>query len=204
MELLIERISADGGSVGGGGVKGRGLEALGGLGGGSGGLGARGVARAAVLGHFWLHLFGEVLGMDIGDVEESVFADAEVDESRLDGRFNICHAAFVNVADVGFGGGALHVKFFKRAFADDGDTDFFPFHNVEEHVAASEDAVFDGELVEGIIDFDVFGEGGKSFGIGCGRGLEHGVAGGEGVGSGGDGLRGEWDEIVHGNGLNGL
>ena len=48
-------------------------------------------------------LAGEVLRVEVGDVEEAVLALAEVDERRLDGGLDVHHASLVDVADVGRG-----------------------------------------------------------------------------------------------------
>jgi hypothetical protein len=159
----------------------------------------RRIASALVLlRHARLHFFGEVLGVKVGDVEESVFADAEVDEGGLDGGLHVRHAAFVDVADVRFRARTLHIEFFKLVAADDGDADFFAFHHVDEHVTASQFAALHRLLNEGVINFDILGKrrGRTERGIIRNRNVQGGGTGHERFGTGGQRLRRELDEVI--------
>jgi len=160
--------------------------------------GRRIAAALVLLRHARLHFFGEVLRVEVGDVEESIFADAEVDEGGLDGGLHVGHAAFVDVADVRFGAGTLHVEFFELVPADDGDADFFALDDVDEHVAAGEFAALRRLLGEGIINFDILGKrrGRTERGIIGGGSMQGGCAGDERFGAGGQGLGRELDEVV--------
>ena len=70
---------------------------------------------------------------DVGDVQEAVAADREVDEGGLNGRFEIDDAAFVDVAGIAFVAVAFHVQFFQDAVLDDGDPAFLGLKNVDKH-----------------------------------------------------------------------
>ncbi len=69
----------------------------------------------------------EVGGHQVGDVEEAVAAEAEIDERGLDGRLDVGDAALVDVSNVGSGAGALHVQFVETAVLQKGDSAFFAF-----------------------------------------------------------------------------
>ncbi len=75
----------------------------------------------------------EISRHQVGDVEEPVAAQAEIDERGLDGGFDVGDAALVDVADVAGGAGALHVEFFKASVFDEGDSAFFALGDVDEH-----------------------------------------------------------------------
>src|SRR5690606_14718514 len=60
-------------------------------------LAARGLLADALGG--LVVLTGEVAGVDVGDVEEPVLFDAEVDEGGLDGGLDVGDGADVNVAN---------------------------------------------------------------------------------------------------------
>ncbi len=108
---------------------------------------------------------GEVLRVQIGDVQKAIFADAKVDECRLDGGLDVGDAALVNIADVGFRAGTLHVEFFEQATADDGDADFLAFDHVDEHIPSSWRAAR-RELFRGhLVDLDILGKRGQGGGI---------------------------------------
>ncbi len=61
--------------------------------------------------------------LDIGDVQEAVAADAEIDEGRLDARLDVDDAALVDVADVALVARAFDVEFFQDAVLDNRDAD---------------------------------------------------------------------------------
>ena len=71
--------------------------------------------------------------LDVGDVQEAIAADAEIDERRLDARLDVDDAALVDVADVAFVAGALDVQFFEDAVLEDGDAAFLGLQHVDEH-----------------------------------------------------------------------
>ena len=70
-------------------------------------------------------LAGEVLRMQIADMEEAVLAFAEVDERRLDGGFNIHDASLIDVAYVGGGVLALGEDLLKTSFLKHRDAALF-------------------------------------------------------------------------------
>ena len=75
--------------------------------------------------------------------------------------------------------------------ADDGNSDFLAFNDVNEHVAAGGPAGGRGRNGQGIIELDIFGKGRQCRGVGCGEGLQRG----HGVGCKGIGARrgrGQW------------
>ncbi len=110
---------------------------------------ARGLA-ADVLG---LAAAGEVLGLEVADVEEAVLALAEVDEGGLDGGLDVGDDALVDVADVAEGGGAFDVEFLKLGFLEHGDAALVALGHVDEH-----DLVGDGAEGLLVLDGDLFFE----------------------------------------------
>jgi hypothetical protein len=79
------------------------------------------------------HVALEVHRVDVGDVEEAVAADAEVDERRLDRRLDVDDLALIDVADVPFVGVAFDVEFFQHAVFEDRDARFLRLQDVDEH-----------------------------------------------------------------------
>src|SRR5262249_20251839 len=59
--------------------------------------------------------------LHVGDVQEPVPTDAEIDERRLDARLDVDDAALVDVADVTLVAGPLDVQLFQDAVFQDGD-----------------------------------------------------------------------------------
>ncbi len=72
-------------------------------------------------------------GIDVGDVQEAVAADAEIHERRLDARFDVDDAALVNVADVTLLAGAFDVQFFEASVFDDRDPAFLGLQDIDQH-----------------------------------------------------------------------
>ena len=60
-------------------------------------------------------------GLDVRDVEETVAADAEIDESRLDARLDVDDAALVDVADVALVAGPLDVQLLQHPVLENRD-----------------------------------------------------------------------------------
>ena len=79
-------------------------------------------------------LAGEVAGVDIGDVEEAVVLDAEIDERRLDGGLDVGDDADVDVADAADAGGPLGVELLEAAVLDYGDPALFAGDVVDDHL----------------------------------------------------------------------
>ncbi len=79
----------------------------------------------------------EVLGFDIADMEKSIPTDTEVDEGRLNARFEIDDLAFVDVSDVVVLTGSLGVELFKNSIFEDGDPTFFGLRDIDEHFPSS-------------------------------------------------------------------
>ena len=75
---------------------------------------------------------GEVLRVQIADVQEAILAFAEVDERRLDGGFHVHHAALIDVAHVGGGVLALCKDLLKASVFKDRDAALFT-RNVVDH-----------------------------------------------------------------------
>src|SRR5262249_40507777 len=72
-------------------------------------------------------------GLDVGDVEEAVAADAEVHERRLDARLDVDDPPLVDVPDVALVAGALDVQLFEDAVLQDGDAALLGLEDVDEH-----------------------------------------------------------------------
>ena len=99
-------------------------------------LDGRAVAAGHLLAHVFLDvfaLFSEVFRLHVRDVQEPVAAEPEIDERRLDRRFDVGDFAFVDVADVRGRAGAFDVELFEMAVLDEGDSAFFAFGDVDEH-----------------------------------------------------------------------
>jgi hypothetical protein len=94
----------------------------------------QGLAPSDVLEHVAL-LAGKVPRVHVGDVQEAVTVDPDVDEGRLNPRLDVDDAPFVDVADVGADAGAFHVEFLERAVFHDGDAALLSLGNVDQHVS---------------------------------------------------------------------
>ena len=66
----------------------------------------------------------EILRLDVADVQEAVAAHAEIDECRLDARFQVDDHPFVDVADVIVLAGPFNVQLFQNSVLDDRDPAF--------------------------------------------------------------------------------
>src|SRR5262249_23517698 len=71
--------------------------------------------------------------LDVGDVQEAVAADAEIDERRLDARLDVHDPALVDVAHIALMARALHGQSLEDAVLDDGDAALFGLEQVDEH-----------------------------------------------------------------------
>ena len=112
-----------------------------------------GAAAVVVAGAAWLGVEGRAPGLrrracrpgagsstgasHVGDVQEAVATDGKVDESGLDGRFEVNNPAFVDVAGEAFEAGALDVEFLQNAIFDDGDPAFLGLEDVDQHLFLS-------------------------------------------------------------------
>ncbi|MCG8615781.1 MAG: hypothetical protein MI802_06150 [Desulfobacterales bacterium] len=76
----------------------------------------------------------EVSGVEVGDVEEAVSFEPEVDEGGLDGGLDVGDASAVDVSDVYVGAGAFGVELFELSVLDDGDATFLATDVVDQHV----------------------------------------------------------------------
>ena len=74
-----------------------------------------------------------VLGLDVGDVEEAVAADREVDERGLDRRLEVDDLALVDVPGVALVAGPFDVQLLEDAVFDDGDPAFLGLEHVDQH-----------------------------------------------------------------------
>ena len=79
-------------------------------------------------------LVAVVAGLDVGDVEEAVAADGEVDEGGLDGRLDVDDPALVDVAGVALQAGPLDVELLEDAVLDDGDAALLGLEHVDQHL----------------------------------------------------------------------
>jgi uncharacterized protein YjbI with pentapeptide repeats len=93
---------------------------------------ARAVAGAEVA--LVAQVFAIVLGLDVGDVKESIAADGKVDEGGLDGRLEIDDLSLVDVSGVALVAGSLEVQFFEHAILNDGDATFLRLEDVNQHL----------------------------------------------------------------------
>jgi hypothetical protein len=74
-----------------------------------------------------------ILGLDVGDVEEAVPADREVDERGLDRRLEVDDPPLVDVPGVALVTGPLDVKLLQDAVLDDGDPALLGLEHVDQH-----------------------------------------------------------------------
>ena len=81
------------------------------------------------------HAVGEILRLQVGDVQEAVLGQAEVDERRLDARLDVGHAALVDVADVRLGAGPLDEQLLEPVLVQDGDAALLALGDVDQHDA---------------------------------------------------------------------
>ena len=83
-----------------------------------------------------LHVFaGEVARVEVGDVEEPVLFDAEIDERRLDRRFDVGDDAEVDIADARGGGAGFSVQLLEPTVLDQRDTALLAGDIVDEHLS---------------------------------------------------------------------
>jgi hypothetical protein len=74
-----------------------------------------------------------ILGLDVRNVKESVSSNREVDESRLDGGFDIDDFSFIDVPGVTLVTGPFNVELLENAVFDDCDAAFFGLEHVDQH-----------------------------------------------------------------------
>jgi hypothetical protein len=79
------------------------------------------------------HVFAIVLRLNVGDVQEAVAADGEVDEGGLYGRLQIDDLSLVDVPGVALVAGSLEVQLFEHAILNDGDAAFLRLEDVNQH-----------------------------------------------------------------------
>src|SRR6185369_16129640 len=89
---------------------------------------ARGASAAAVV------EVAVVGGLDVGDVQEAVAADTEVDERGLDARLDVDDAALIDIPDEALVAGTLDVEFFQDAVLENGDANFLRLKDIDEHL----------------------------------------------------------------------
>ncbi len=75
----------------------------------------------------------EILGLDVGDVEEAVAADREVNEGGLDGRLEVDDLPLIDVAGIALVTGPLDVQLLQNAVFDDGDAAFLGLEHIDQH-----------------------------------------------------------------------
>src|SRR5439155_20696825 len=68
--------------------------------------------------------------LDIRNVQEAVATDAEVDKGSLNTRLDVNDPSFVDVTDVAFLAGALHIQLLENAVLDDGDPALFGLEHI--------------------------------------------------------------------------
>ena len=81
---------------------------------------------------FGLKMF-VVLIFDVADVQKSIAPDTEIDECRLNTRFEIDDPAFVDVTYIVFQAISFDIEFFQHAVFDDGDSTFLGLENIDQH-----------------------------------------------------------------------
>jgi hypothetical protein len=74
-----------------------------------------------------------VLRLDVGDVQEAVAPDREVDERGLDRRLEVDDLPLVDVPGIALVAGALDVQLLEDAIFDDGDPAFLGLEHVDQH-----------------------------------------------------------------------
>src|SRR5262249_52029748 len=71
--------------------------------------------------------------IDVGDMEEAVAPDAEVNERRLNARLDVDDAALVDVSDVTFLTRAFDIQLLEHAVLDNRDAAFLGLQNIDQH-----------------------------------------------------------------------
>ena len=74
-----------------------------------------------------------VLGLDVGDVQEPVAADREVDERGLDGRLEVDDLPLIDVARVAFEARPFDVQLLEDTVLDDRDAALLGLEHVDQH-----------------------------------------------------------------------
>jgi hypothetical protein len=74
-----------------------------------------------------------VLRLDVRDVEEAISPDREVDESSLDGGFDVDDLAFIDVPGVTLVTSPFNVELLENAVFNDCDTAFLWLEHVDQH-----------------------------------------------------------------------
>ncbi len=98
------------------------------------GLDGRAVfVRAASADRLGVFALGEILRVDVGDVQKAVLHAAEIDEGCLDRRLDVGDFAFVDAADLAGGTGALGVKLFEAVAVKDGDAALLALDGIDQH-----------------------------------------------------------------------
>src|SRR5262249_28069202 len=72
--------------------------------------------------------------LHVGDMQESIPPDAEIDEGRLDARLDVDDTTLVNVTDIAFMAGTFDIQLFEDAVFDDGDSTFLGLQYVDQHL----------------------------------------------------------------------
>ena len=75
----------------------------------------------------------EVLRVQVGDVEEAVLRQAEVNERRLDRWLDVQDVRLVDIPDVGCAADPLDVQFLQRAVLYHRNATLVPLHVVDQH-----------------------------------------------------------------------
>ena len=81
-----------------------------------------------------MELSGEVHRMEIGDMEETISSDSEIDERRLNRRFDIDDRSEIDVSDVQVFRGVLKIELFENAFFEDCNAAFLTLHVVDNYL----------------------------------------------------------------------
>lgn len=100
-----------------------------------------------------------ILWLNVGDVEESITTDREVNKRGLDGRFEIHDLTFVDVACVAFQACTFDVELLKNAVLDNCDSAFLGLQYVDQHFFLHADVFLD------TIKVCVVGEMGQSIAV---------------------------------------
>src|SRR5262249_6378911 len=91
-------------------------------------------ATSPIAAPIWIGLQMPIIcGFHVRNVQETIAADAEIDERRLDARLDVDNASFVDVADVTLVAGALDVEFLQNAVLQNGNAAFLGLENVDKH-----------------------------------------------------------------------
>jgi hypothetical protein len=91
------------------------------------------VARGCIEVELLAEMAIKVLWLDIGNMEEAVAANREIDKGGLNSRLEVDDFALIDVTGVTLVAGSFDVQLLEDAILDDGDAAFLGLEHIDEH-----------------------------------------------------------------------